>query len=84
MGERLVRCVNDNANPITQVFLYPREVADIKMIFSAERILYPFKRSSDGSYSFEGGCIWFCSCGRVMVSKGVYGSARCIAERSYG
>jgi len=39
-----VRVVGDEINPVTQGFLCPRGVADIKRAYSPERILYPHKR----------------------------------------
>jgi anaerobic selenocysteine-containing dehydrogenase len=38
------RTVGDEANPVTQGFLCPRGVADIKRTFSHQRILYPQMR----------------------------------------
>jgi anaerobic selenocysteine-containing dehydrogenase len=39
-----VRVIGDKSNPVTQGFLCPRGVADIKRAYSPERILYPHKR----------------------------------------
>jgi anaerobic selenocysteine-containing dehydrogenase len=41
---RTIRVTGDEANPVTQGFLCPRGVADIKRAYSPERILYPHTR----------------------------------------
>ena len=42
-----VKVIGDEGNPITQGFLCPRGVMDVKRTYSRKRILYPHKRVGD-------------------------------------
>jgi anaerobic selenocysteine-containing dehydrogenase len=46
-GDKPVKVIGDKDNPVTQGFLCPRGVMDIKRTFSQERMLYPYKRVGD-------------------------------------
>jgi len=42
--DKPIRVRGDKGNPVTQGFLCPRGVVDIKRVYSSDRVLYPHKR----------------------------------------
>ena len=50
IGGSHIRIEGDKENPVTRGFLCPRGVADIKRLYSSERILYPHKRVGNSGF----------------------------------